>query len=187
MDTTERRSPNLSLLIFRVPRYRYFPTNQMSRCGPEQWERLWIWQACERLEIPTKLWPKWAFPNLPRNPQYCMSIPNRPEKFNLPPFNPLVESIAEWRQHCHAAFDKTLDEYTEKFQAQFQDAVKRGSFTKLPRTRDTTPSDLRYEWAAQRICYRTPYNKLAKSGYSAERIKQSVIQTLKKAGWKEGI
>jgi hypothetical protein len=187
MDTTERRSPNLSLSIFRVPRYRYFPTNLMSKCGPEQWERLWILQACERLEIPVKLWPKWAFPALPRNQSVRMFIPNRPEKFNLPPFNPLVESIAEWRQQCHAAFDKTLDEYAEKFQAQFQDAVKQGIYTKLPQTRDTTSANLRYEWAAQRLCYRTPYKKLAKAGYTVQRITQSVNQILKKAGVGEKI
>jgi hypothetical protein len=184
MDT-ERKSPNLSLSVFRVPRYRYFPTNLIKRCGPEQWERLKILQACERLEIPTKLWPKSAFPELPLQQSVRMFIPNRPEKFNLPPFHPLIESIAEWRKNCHAALDATtLDEYAEKFQLQFQDAVRRGIYTKLPITRDTTPAELRYGWAAQRICYRIPYKELTVKGYSEERIKQSVLQILKNAGWK---
>jgi hypothetical protein len=159
----------------------------MKRCGPEQWERLRIWQACERLEIPVKLWPKFAFPQLPIAEAVRMYIPNRPEKFDLPPFHPLTESIPEWRKNCHAALDKTLDEYAEKFQAQFQRGIKGGFYTKIPQSRDTTPLNLRYEWAAQRICYRTPYKKLEKGGYSAERIKQSVLQILKKAGINEGI
>jgi hypothetical protein len=161
----------------------------MKKCGPEQWERLRILQACERLEIPVKLWPKCAFPELPRNQSIRMFIPNRPEKFNIPAFFPLIESIAEWREHCHAAFDHTLDEYAAKFQAQFQEQVKQGMYTKLPQTRETTPAELRYEWAAKRICLRTPYKKLADSakGYSEERVKQSVLQTLKKAGLNEGI
>ena len=153
----------------------------MKREGPRQWERLRILQACERLEIPPKLWPKMAFPQLPRQ-RLRMFIPNRPEKFNLPPFEPLVQSIAEWRKLTHAAFDKTLDEYAAKFQAQFQEALRQGIYTKIPQARDTTPADLRYEWAARRLCYRTPYKELENEGYTAERIKQSVLQTLKNAG-----
>jgi len=186
MDTSEKRSPFLSLSIFRVPHYRYFPTSLMTRRGPQQWERMRILQACERLEIPTKLWPKWSAPELPRNDSIRMFVPNRPEKFNIPPFQPLLQSITEWRKEAHAAFDKTLDEYSAKFQAQFQDALTQGIYTKIPQTRDTTPLDLRYEWAAQRICYRTPYRELAKAGYTAERVKQSVLQILKTAGVKEG-
>jgi hypothetical protein len=68
---------------------------------------------------------------------------------------------------------------------QFQDAVKQGIYTKLPQTRDTTPANLRYGWAAQRICYRTPYRELAGKGYSEERVKQSVLQILKNAGYKK--
>jgi hypothetical protein len=188
MDT-ERRSPNLSLSVFRVPRYRYFPTNLMNKCGPKQWERLRIWQACERLKIPTQVWPKWRLAELVHRPISTRSyIPRRKiEQLDFPPFGALEETITEWKTRCHKALDDLLREYAEKFEAQFQDAMKHGSYTKIPQSRDTTPSDLRYEWVAQRICYRTPYKKLEKSGYSAERIKQSVLQTLKKAGWKEGI
>lgn len=185
--TDERRSPNLSLSVFRIPRYRYFPASLMKHCGPEQWERMRILQACERLEIPTKLWPKIAFPELPRGGTVRMFIPNRPGKFDLPPFEPLTETIAEWRKRSHTAFDKTLDEYAEKFQAQFQDALKQGIYTKIPSVRDTTPLNLRYEWAARRLCYRATYRELAEKGYSEERIRQSVNQILRKAGLNEGI
>jgi hypothetical protein len=116
-----------------------------------------------------------------------MWIPNRPEKFDLPPFQPLVESIAEWRKKAHAALDKTLDEYCKKFSAQFQDALKQGIYTKIPSTRSTTDLSLRYEWVAQRICYRKRYKELATSGYSADRIKQTVLQILRKARLNEGV
>ena len=185
MDTPEKRPPTLSLSLFRVPRYRFFPTQQMQQYGPEQWERLRILQACERLEIPTKLWPKITFPQLPRH-SVRMWIPNRPEKFDLPPFQPLVESIAEWRKKAHVALDKTLDEYSKKFSAQFQDALKQGIYTKIPSTRSTTDLSLRYEWVAQRICYRKRYKELATSGYSADRIKQTVLQILRRARLGEG-
>lgn len=176
----------LSLSSFQVRNYRYFPTSLMNRCGPEQWERLRILQACERLEIPVKRWPKFQFPELPRDLAVKMFIPNRPEKFDLPPFNPLVETIPEWRKKCHAAFDKTLDEYGMKFETQFQDALKLGIYTKIPQPRATTELNLRYEWAAQRICYNVPYSELAQRGYTADTIKQAVLQILRTAGWKKG-
>jgi hypothetical protein len=188
MDTSERRSPHLSLSAFSVPRYRYFPTALINKCGPEQWERMRILQACERLEIPTKLWPKVPFPQIPRQMAVRMFIPNRPDKLDLPPFLPLEESISEWRRRCHVAFDKTLEEYATKFGDMFEDSLKQGLYTKLPQMRETTDVNLRYEWAAKRFCYRTPYKKLANAarGYSDERIKQSVLQILKKAGLSEG-
>jgi hypothetical protein len=189
MDTTERRSPNLSLSSFRVPRYRYFPTNLMDKCGPEQWERLWILQACERLEIPAKLWPKISFPQLPHPLAVRSYLPIKQEKLqrlDFPPLSWLEETISDWKQRCHSCFDKYLQEYAAKFEAQFQDALKQGIYTKIPQTRDTTPFELRYEWVAQRLCYRTPYKELAKDGYTAERVKQAVLQILKDAGLKKG-
>jgi hypothetical protein len=174
----------LSLSIFSVPRYRYFLTAHMKRCGPEQWERLRILQACERLEIPFKIWPKWKFPELPRGIKQEFRIPDR---FDIPPFRPLEESIAEWKTRCHQILNDSLEKYAQKLNAQFQEALKRGIYTKIPQTRTTTDLDLRYEWVAQRICYRKQYKELASGGYSAERIKQSVLQILKKARLKEGI
>jgi hypothetical protein len=180
----ERRSPNLSLSIFRIPRYRYFPTQQMKQYGPEQWERLRILQACERLEVPAKLWPKISFPGIPNRPfAVRYYIPHKPGKPDFPPFHALEESLAEWRVRCHKATDELLDEYAKKFKALFQEALRQGIYTKIPQRRSTTPADLRYEWAARRLCYHTAYKKLADpaKGYSEERVRQSVLQTLKKA------
>jgi hypothetical protein len=191
MDNAERKSPNLSLSTFRVPRYRYFPTNLLKQYGPEQWGRLRILQACERLEIPVKQWPKISFPGLPNRPIGVRSyIPrHKIEQLDFPPFQPLEETLAEWRGRCHETLDVLLAEYSKKFEVIFQYMVKQGIHTKIPQTRSTTDINLRYEWAAQRLCYRTPYKKLADSakGYSVERVKQSVNQILKKAGLNEGI
>jgi len=161
----------------------------MKKCGPEQWERLRILQACERLEIPVKLWPKISFPQLPIGQAVRSYLPIKEEKLqqlDFPPFSWLEETIPDWKQRCHICFDKYLQEYADKFAAQFQEALKLGIYTKIPQTRDTTPSELRYEWAAQRLCYRTPYKELAKGGYTAERVKQVVLQILKGAGLKKG-
>jgi len=188
MDTTEKRSPALSLSVFRVPRYRYFPSDLMKLCGPEQWERLWILQACERLEIPVKLRPKIPFPRFP-HPAVRSYLPIKEEKLkglDFPPFSALEDTISDWKRRCHSCFEKYLQEYAAKFEAQFQNALKQGIYTKIPQTRDTTPSELRYEWVAQRLCYRTPYKELATGGYTAERVKQAVLQILKDAGLKKG-
>jgi hypothetical protein len=191
MDNPEKPSTYLPLSIFRVPRYRYFLTQAMKKNGPEQWERLRILQACERLEIPVKLWPKIGFPKIPqpgRPIAVRMYIPrHKIEGLDFPPFNALEETIPEWRVRCHKTVDALLDEYAEKFKTQFLDALKQGIYTKIPQTRTTTDLNLRYEWVAQRICYRTPYKKLAKAGYTVERITQSVNQILKKAGLSEQI
>lgn len=189
MDT-ERRSPNLSLSVFRVPHYRYFPTRYSKQFGPEQWERLRILQACERLDIPVKLWPTFPFPQIPdRSLSLKYLLPIKPEKMDFPPFVATQESIAEWRNRCHEAFDKYLDEYAAKFESMFRERVASGEYKKIPSARDTTPLNIRYEWAAKRICYHTPYRELAdaEKGYSEERVRQSVNQILRKASLSERI
>jgi hypothetical protein len=153
MNTPEKRSPNLSLSIFRIPRYKYFPTQSIKQYGPEQWERLRILQACERLEIPVKLWPKISFPGIPNRPLAVrFYIPHKLGRPDFPPFHALEESLTEWRVRCHKVVDELLDEYAMKFNAQFQEAVRQGIYTKISQTRATTDLNLRYEWAARRIC-----------------------------------
>lgn len=190
MDTSQKRSSPLPLAIFRVPRYRYFPTNLMDKCGPEQWERLWILQACERLEIPARDWPKISFPQLSHPGLAVRSIlPIREDKIQrlkFPPFSWLEDTIPDWKQRCHDSFDEYLQEYAAKFEALFQEALKQGIYTKIPQPRDTTPFELRYEWAAKRLCYNTPYKKLAARGYTEDCIKQTVGRILKKARLKQG-
>jgi hypothetical protein len=189
MDNNERRSPNLSLSVFRIPRYKYYPTHLMDECGPEQWERLKILQACERLDIPDKLWPKIPMPQLPRGFSVRSYLPIKEKRLlelDFPPFSWLEDSISEWKKECHKCFDKYLQEYADKFEAKFQDAIRQGVYTKIPQSREVTPSNLRYEWAAQRYCYRTPYKELASKGYTQERVKQAVLQILKTAGLKNG-
>jgi hypothetical protein len=143
-----------------------------------------ILQACERLEIPVTFWPKCTFPQLPRELNLRLRVPDR---FDIPPFCPLEESIAEWKIRCHKVLTESLDKHAELLNVTFEDAIKHGAYMKIKQTRDTTDLNLRYEWAAKRICLRTPYRKLAQGGYSADRIKQAVLQILKTAGWNKGI
>ncbi|HTX40580.1 MAG TPA: hypothetical protein VMD25_02035 [Acidobacteriaceae bacterium] len=187
MDTPEKTPASLPLSVFQVPRYRYFPTPLFDRFGPKQWERLKILQTCERLKIPLELWPNFPFPQMPMIRPIQFSDSSEGNKLQLPVFRPLEESIAEWKRRCHSALDETLDKRARILEAQFQAAVQDGLYRKVPQQRGTTPADLRYEWVAKRICYRMPYKELASGGYSAERIKQSVLQILKIAAWKRGI
>jgi hypothetical protein len=143
-----------------------------------------ILQTCERLEIPVKDWPKFKFPQLPREIEQNFRVPDR---FDIPPFRPLEESIAEWKKRCHKVLNESLEQHAQTLNTQFQNALKLGLYTKIKQVRSTTDVDLRYEWAVRRICYNTPYRKLATGGYSADRIKQAVRQILKTAGWNKGI
>lgn len=186
MSIPDKPAPSLSDV--RIPCFRYFPTDPKQNYGPQQWERFRIVQACDRLGIPRQLWPKCPLPYSPHE-RVRKWIIVRPEKFkDLPPWEPLTETIAEWRKQSRVAFEKILDEYAEKFQMEFQRDLAEGKFKKVPSTRNTTPLNLRYEWAAQRHCYRTPYKKLAdpEKGYSEERVRRAVLQILKKAGLNEG-
>ena len=175
-----------SFLWLEIPAYKYFPTHLMERCGPKQWARLRILQACERLEVPVKLWPKFPFPVLPRpyNHFYRASGPAP-----LPHFYPLHESEAEWRARVQSDLDKFVEKELEGFRRQLGRDLKRGFLTPIKQTRDTTPLELRYEWAAKRLCYRTLYAKLAKEesakGYTETRIRQAVAKIITEADWRQ--
>jgi hypothetical protein len=176
-------------LWLEVPAYKYFPTHLMEHFGPKQWARLRILQACERLEIPVKLWPKFPFPQLPRRPYnhfYCAT-----ESLSLPHFYPLYESEAEWKARVQSELDKFVEKELEGFRRQLERDLTTGFLTPIKQTRDTTPLELRYDWAAKRICYRTPYAILAKEeaakGYTEARIKQTVGKIITEARWRQGL
>lgn len=158
----------------------------MESRGPKQWARIRLLHACDRLDIPAKLWPKFPL-HYPRLNYVLRHIQNDLE---LPPFMPLQESLAEWRGRCQKAFDKFFEEEATPVDAKFQDEVQSGKFTKIVSTRDTTPLELRYEWAAKRICYRTPFPELAKEeaakGYTEHRIKQAVKRIITETGLRQG-
>ena len=64
--------------------------------------------------------------------------------------------------------------------------MKHNRLTPIPQARDTTPMDLRYEWAAKRACYNTPYKQLVEGGYSEDRIKKTVASIFRDAGIEKG-
>jgi len=149
----------------------------MDRWGPREWARLRILQACERLEIPSKLWPNIPFPALPRPYQYEYRLSDAPA------FNPLYESESEWRSRLDAFVDSQLAEFRKKLRADLDS----GFLKPIKQTRTTTPLELRYEWAAKRLCLRTPYRDLADETVGQEKvcdedvIKKAVASILKEA------
>jgi hypothetical protein len=48
--------------------------------------------------------------------------------------------------------------------------------------RDTTPLDLRYEWAARRYCLKHQYKLMSSEIYTSERIRKSVTAILDQTG-----
>jgi hypothetical protein len=146
-----------------------------------------ILQACERLEIPGKLWPKFTFPDVRQFAHHRSYIPrHKIQELDFPPFNALEETIAEWKLRCHKILDGLLAEYAEKFEAIFQDALKQGLYTKIPQHAILRrPISAMSGWHRE-FATRIPYRKLAKDGYTAERVKQSVLQILRTAEWNKG-
>lgn len=134
------------------------------------------------------LWPKFPDFHLARPYALKLRIKDRPE---IPAFEPLIETVAQWKERCLEAFDKALEEHARKARAYFRSEVERGIYVKIKPTHDTTPLDLRYEWAAHRLCYRTPFPEIAKAeatrGYSEERIKQVVSRIIREAGLRQAI
>ncbi len=176
-----------SFASFTIPNFRYFPTHLWEKQGPKQWARFRFLQACERLNIPSDRWPKFANLDLPR--EQAFSYLTR-DTLSIPSFFPLHESEAEWRQRAQELFDAFLDMHATKFRSWFKEEVDKGTVTKVKPIRDTTPLDLRYEWAAKRICYNTPFRELAKQeaakGYTEHRIKQAVKRIITETGLRQG-
>lgn len=182
----EGASERPSLAVFVIENFRYFPTHLLEKHGPKQWARLRILQACERLDIPAKLWPKFPFPEPPRPQQHHYRVI---EQLSLPSFFPLYESEAEWKNRVESVVDAFMEKELDRFRAILQRELKDKTLTPIKQTRETTPLELRYEWTAKRICYRTPYRELAKEesdkGYTEQRIKEAVNTIIREAGLRQ--
>ena len=175
-----------SFLWLEIPAYKYFPTHLMERCGPKQWAHLRLLQAFERLNIPSERWPKFPFPVLPR-PYYhfyrasdCLSLPH---------FYPLYESEAEWKTRVQSDLEKFVENELEGFRRQLERDLKTGFLTPIKQPRDAI--ELRYEWAAERLCYHTPYRELAKRYFprgekgAEDRIRQAATKVIREAGLRQ--
>ncbi len=150
--------------------------------GPKHWARLRLLQACERLEIPEKLWPWRKAIKIPR--EYGMSF-RVDDRLALPSFFPLYETESDWKARCRGFLEEFMDRQMSVFRRSFQSQLDNKQVTPITQKRDTTPLNLRYEWAAKRLCYRTPFKDLASGGYSAEAIKQSVGRIVREARLKD--
>jgi len=164
-----------------IPNFRYFPTHLWEKQGPKQWARFRFLQACERLKISSDLWPKFPGLELPREQEFPYTTG---DTLSIPPFHPLYESEAEWRQRAQQFFGRFLDMHAAKFRAWFKEELDKGTVTKVKTTRDTSPLDLRYEWAARRYCLREPYKTMCTVEWSADRIRKVVARTFTEIGLK---
>jgi len=83
--------------------------------------------------------------------------------------------------------DKELAGFREKLPSDL-----RHGLTPIKQTRDTTSIELRYEWAAKRLCYRKSFPELVKEeaargkAYTEARIKQAVTKIITEAGLVQG-
>ena len=112
----------------------------------------------------------------------------RAAHLSLPHFFPLHESEAEWKSKVQSCLDEFVEKELAGFRQQLERDLKNGLLTPVKQTRDTTPIDLRYDWTAKRLCYRTPFPEIAKAegkGYTMERIKRAVNLIIREAGLRQ--
>jgi len=167
----------------RIPPFKYFPTDLMDQQGPRLWARIRLLQACKRLKLPRQLWPELDVFITPLHYGYSHRTQGL---FSIPEYFPMYESEAEWKARAHVALDTFMEPHARLYREQFRQSLRQNKLTKIPQTRDTTPLDLRYDWAAKRYCLNLPYRRLVQGGFNEDRIKKAVIAILKEAGLREG-
>jgi hypothetical protein len=161
-----------------LPNFRYFPAALMEDCGPREWARIRLIQACERLDIDRKLWPKLKVLRSPGKLIYEFISPS----FKPPDFDAFTLSPKEWFQLASVAFRKFCDEFTSGCISDMEQEVKAGRFVAIAIPRGE--SARRYEWAAKRYCLKLPYKDMASAAHSPEKIRQSVSRIFREAGIK---
>jgi len=131
------------------------------------------------------LWPKFPFPDIPREYIHPYAVK---ERLTVPSFFPLYQSESDWKAAVQAFVEEFISKQIDGFRQRLQGDLDRGFLVPVRQTRETTPFGLRYEWAAKRLCYLTPYRKLASEHklYTEERVKQIVLGILKQAGLGRG-
>jgi hypothetical protein len=169
----------LSLKYFTIPDFLYFPAHLFDKQGPKQWARMRIMQACERLNVPAHRCPKFADLDLPR--RYGMNYLVK-ESLSIQSFHPLYESEAEWRDRARRDLENLLDQNASQFRLWFKREIEAGNVKKIPRTRDTTPLDLRYEWAARWYCLGESYKAISTDEYKVDRVRKTIKAILRQAG-----
>jgi hypothetical protein len=168
-----------SFASLEIPDFKYFPTLLMDKQGPKQWARFRLLQACERLKISSELWPRFKDLDIPR--QQYSHTQQIAQSFSVPAFHRLYESESEWRERAHGELDLFLDKFAHEFDVWFKQQIDDGHVSKIKPTRDTSPLELRYEWAAQRYCLGKQFKEMASATYSPERIRKAVRAIFKEA------
>lgn len=163
---------------YELPDYRYYPKKLLA-AGTRDWSRVRFLQACDRLKIPYDLWPRFQHLKLPAKGVRAYI---RAHPFALPPFDVLRDSDAEWRARAEDLFRQYCEKFLATVSKKLDNDVSAGNLVKIEKPRDTTPLELRYEWAARRYCLREPFKEISTAGYSPDRVKQTVYSIYKVAG-----
>jgi hypothetical protein len=139
-------------------------------------------QACERLEIPQALWPKFAGLHLPHEYQEKYTTE---ESFPMTVFNVLYETENEWRQRARVDFETYMDGWAAVFRRSLQSQLDSGALVPIKQLRGDTPLELRYEWAAKRHCRKLSFKEMSSEVHSPEKIRKTVGPILKELGLKK--
>lgn len=169
----------MPLSDIKIPPFRLFPTHLMEKEGPREWAKVRLLQACERLKIPLDLWPK--FQSLREPPEYETTYQTH-AKFELPLYNPTYQTEEQWVNICRQEFEKFLERWASVFREQVKRSLDSGGHTLIKQPRNTTPLELRYEWAARRHCLRHGWKEMATDRHSAAKIRQAALPILKELG-----
>jgi hypothetical protein len=169
----------------RIPRpLRYLPRGWLRQQGPEEVEKLYLIQACERLQIPPERWPRFGSTiNLQFEDKFVVNT----EPFRPPLFDTLRDSRAEWQ----AAADKGWRDYCKTYLQKCQIATKVNirifDLQLLRRPRHSgrnAPLKLRYEWAAWHYCLGESWACIQKKyrSYSQDKIRKHSREILQRVG-----
>jgi hypothetical protein len=100
----------------------------------------------------------------------------------VPPFDILQDSAAEWRARAEDLFRQYCEDFLATVSEKLDGDVSAGILVKIEKPRDTTPLDLRYEWASRRYCLRESFKEISTPEYGSDRVKHAVYGIYKLAG-----
>ena len=150
--------------------------------------RLRIVQALVRLRIPRARWP--GFVRASYNVKTRFTQDARPAPFQPPEFDRLNQSRADWTKVADAAWET----HRNQFLAECDFWVKTGVDDEIPEakrrrgagkktSRPNTSIDLRFEWAAQRLCG-LDWKEIADLSENVSTVAKAAKEVLEAAGWR---
>jgi|SRR5579871_393692 len=167
---------------------------EAARQNREHAERVGILQALRRLGIPSGQWPNFVQAyerDYAQKPLYSQIF--SPPAFHPPYFDRLNQSPAEWRQKAEAEFRS----YCDRFLRGEEYWIEKGANERVPPAtqrrgpgqvphrgkRQNTPFELRYEFAARRLCGALWKQIAADCQMKESAVMKAGSDVLRRAGW----